>query len=441
MQATDIIAAKRDGLPLTTRQINHFITHYTRGDIPDYQASALLMAIYLNGMTRTEAFDLTMALANSGERIDLSDVTDFAVDKHSSGGVGDKTSLVVLPLVASMGVPVAKMSGRGLGFTGGTLDKLESIPGFNINRTPQQFKAQARSIGLALAGQTGDLAPADGKLYALRDVTATVASIPLIASSIMSKKIAGGAKGIVLDVKAGSGAFMKTVEEARDLAQIMVAIGEEGGTDLDVTAVVSDMNQPLGWAVGNALELREALDTLRGEGPPQFRDHCLLIALHMLKLAGRGQQWTDDPNTTQLLARQIDSGQALAKFREMVVAQGGDPAVIDDPARLDIAPVQHVIDAQRGGYVARFAADEVGIAAMRLGAGRPTKGAPIDHSVGLSVHINVGDKVTKGQPLVTVYARDNSDLTDAINALKSAITLSDDPVAPLPLFYDVIQQA
>ncbi len=441
MQATTIIAAKRDNKLLSTRQINWFVQHYTQGDIPDYQASALLMAIYLNGMTRSETFDLTMALANSGDRIDLSDITDFAVDKHSSGGVGDKTSLVVLPLVAAMSVPVAKMSGRGLGFTGGTLDKLESIPGFNINLTPTQFKAQAQQTGLVLAGQSGDLAPADGKLYALRDVTATVESIPLIASSIMSKKIAGGAKGIVLDVKTGAGAFMKTLDDARQLAQIMVAIGEDGGTELDVTAVISDMNQPLGQAVGNAIELREALDTLRGGGPPAFREHCILIARHMMMLAGRGQQWTEKEATSDALEAQLDNSAALTKFREMVVAQGGDPTVVDDPTQLEIAPVQHVLEAAADSYVARIGADEVGVAAMRLGAGRPTKDVAIDHSVGLTVHVNVGEKVTQGQPLVTIHAHADSRVTECINALEAAIDLSQDAVKPLPLFYDVIQEA
>ncbi|MEM6529299.1 MAG: thymidine phosphorylase [Chloroflexota bacterium] len=437
MRAVDIIAAKRDGQQLTEEQINQFIAAYTHGQLPDYQASAFLMAVYLKGMTREETLHLTMALVDSGDRIDLTAITDYAVDKHSSGGVGDKTTLVVLPLVAAMGVPVAKMSGRGLGFTGGTLDKMESIKGFNVRLTPQQFTEQAQHIGLVLAGQTGDLAPADGKLYALRDVTATVSSLPLIASSIMSKKIAGGARGIVLDVKTGSGAFMQTVDAASELAQIMVGIGKDSGRD--VVALISDMNQPLGNAVGNALELKEALTTLNGSGPVDFRAHCIEVAMHMVMLAGRGEKWTDPGEVRQQLADILESGRAFVKFRDMVLAQGGDMNMIDNADMLPHAPVEHVMRSDRTGYISKVAADVIGLAAMRLGAGRERKEDPVNHAVGLTVHVRVGDEVTTTTPLITIHAETMEQVTPCLKALKEAIDNSDTPVEPLPLFYDVIR--
>ncbi len=437
MRAVDIIAAKRDGLPLTKEQIDWFIANYTADNLPDYQAAAFLMTIYLRGMNREETVNLTMALVNSGDQLDLSDITDYAVDKHSSGGVGDKTSLVVLPLVAAMGVPVAKMSGRGLGFTGGTLDKMESIRGYNVHLTPEQFRKQAHRIGLVLAGQTGDLAPADGKLYALRDVTATVSSLPLIASSIMSKKIASGANGIVLDVKVGEGAFMRELDNARELARIMVGIGSDVGRD--VVAIVSDMNQPLGDAVGNALELEEALETLNGEGPGAFRAHCLEVAKQMIMLAGRGTKWNDADAVEAELADLLDSGRAFLKFRDMVLAQDGDVTMIDDPALLPQAPVTHVLKADRDGYISRLSADQIGIAAMQLGAGRETKEAPINHAVGLRMHVQVGDSVTNATPLITVYANTMEQVPGCLKALRPAIEYSDDPVEPLPLHYDVIR--
>jgi pyrimidine-nucleoside phosphorylase len=438
MRAVDIITAKRDGEPLSQAQINWFVENYNSGNLPDYQAAAFLMAVYLQGMTREETYNLTMALVKSGNRLDLSDITDYAVDKHSSGGVGDKTSLVVLPLVASMGVPVAKMSGRGLGFTGGTLDKMESIKGYNVNLTPQQFHDQAHKVGLVLAGQTDELAPADGKLYALRDVTGTVSSLPLIASSIMSKKIAGGASGIVLDVKTGEGAFMRDLNNARELARIMVGIGADAGRD--VTAVLSDMNQPLGCAVGNALELEEAIDTLKGGGPPEFRAHCLEIAKHMVMLAGRGKKWSDAKTVHQTLVRQLDGGGAFMKFRDMVLAQGGDVSMVDDPSKLPHAPVEHIVKADRDGYVSRLSADIIGTAAMRLGAGRERKGDPIDHAVGLKIHVRVGDRVTSATPLLTVYAQTVEQVSPRLKEIRPAIEYSDQPVEPLPLFYDVIHK-
>lgn len=437
MRAVDIIAAKRDGLPLTKGQIDWFIDRYTAGELPDYQAAAFLMAVYLKGMTREETTNLTMALVNSGDVIDLSAITDYAVDKHSSGGVGDKTSLVVLPLVAAIGVPVAKMSGRGLGFTGGTLDKMESIKGYNVNLTPEQFREQAQHIGLVLAGQTGDLAPADGLLYALRDVTATVDSLPLIASSIMSKKIAGGARGIVLDVKVGDGAFMQKLESALELARIMVEIGAD--SQREVVAVVSDMNQPLGSAVGNALELNEAIETLHGGGPADFRAHCLEIAKHMVMLAGQGQKWTDAEAVVAELTDLLDHGRAFIKFRDVVLAQGGDVNLIDDPEKLPHAPVTHILKSDREGYVSRLSAGVIGREAMHLGAGRAKKGDPVDHAVGLEVHVKVGDKVSTATPLITVHASNIEQMSYCVKSIRTGIEFSDEPVKPLPLFYGVIR--
>lgn len=437
MRAVDIIAAKRDGLPLTDEQIIWFVDQYSRGELPDYQAAALLMAITLKSMTHEETAYLTQALVNSGEQLHLDDITDYAVDKHSSGGVGDKTSLVVLPLVAAMGVPVAKMSGRGLGFTGGTLDKMESVRGFNVNLTRDQFRDQARHVGLVLSGQTSELAPADGKLYALRDVTATVSSIPLIASSIMSKKIASGAKGIVLDVKVGEGAFMRQLSDAMDLARTMVDIGTLSGRD--VIAVLSDMNQPLGLAVGNAIEVQEALETLNGAGPDDFRKHCLVIATHMVMLAGRGERWTDESAVYDELTEALDGGKALRKLRDMVLAQGGDVDMIDDPSLLPQAPVMHVLKSDREGYISRLSADKIGTAAMRLGAGREKKGDAVNHSVGLKMHVKVGDQVTNATPLITLYAMTMEEVPACLRELHDAIEYVDDPINPLPLHYGVVR--
>jgi pyrimidine-nucleoside phosphorylase len=436
MRAVDIIAKKRDGLELSTNEITYFIDAYTRGDLPDYQAAAFLMAVLLRGMSRRETVDLTLAMAHSGELLDLSDITDYAVDKHSSGGVGDKTSLVVLPLVASCGVPVAKMSGRGLGFSGGTLDKLESIKGYRVDLSAEEFRALAKKNGIVLAGQSLALAPADGKLYALRDVTATVPSLPLIASSIMSKKIAAGANGIVLDVKMGRGAFMATLEDARALAQTMVEIGTDAGRD--VVAIISDMNQPLGEAVGNALEVAEAIETLRGDGPEDLREHCLEIAGHMLRLAGREREWIDKGETHELLKRQLSNGAAVEKFKLLVEAQGGDVSVIDDTTKLPQARIQRDYRAVRSGYIAQVDALEVASAAFELGAGREKKGDAIDLAVGLKVHVKVGMHFSEGETLTTIYANDEAKLTACLPHLEKAFTYSQTPVEGLPLFYDVI---
>lgn len=439
MRPVDIIAKKRDGQALTDDEITQFVSGYTVGDIPDYQAAAFLMAVYLRGMSRSETVALTLAMARSGHMLDLSDITDYAVDKHSSGGVGDKTTLVVLPLVASMGVPVAKMSGRGLGFSGGTLDKLESIAGFNVNLRDADFKALARQEGIVLAGQTGELAPADGKLYALRDVTATVSSVPLIASSIMSKKLASGANGMVLDVKWGNGAFMETLDAARQLAETMVKIGVDAGRD--VVALLSDMNQPLGRAVGNALEVAEAIDALQDRGPIDLREHCLTVAAHMVRLAGRGHRWTDIDAVRQTLEERLEDGSAFAAFRRMVTAQGGDVAMVDDPARLPQAHLQGVLSAQEDGYVSKVSALDIARAANALGAGREKKGDPVDHAVGVIVDVNVGDQVKRGQELLTLHANSEDRLQEAQELVSAAIAIQSAAVEPLPLFYGVIGDA
>jgi pyrimidine-nucleoside phosphorylase len=436
MHAVDIIAKKRDGGTLTADEIKFFVEAYTRGDIPDYQAAAWLMAVYVRGMTREETLHLTLAMAASGDQLDLSDIVDYAVDKHSSGGVGDKTSLIVLPLVAAAGVPVAKMSGRALGHSGGTLDKLDSIAGFRSSLTVDEFRALARRHGLVLAGQSADLAPADGKLYALRDVTATVSCLPLIASSIMSKKLASGANGIVLDVKVGSGAFMKTLDEARGLAQTMVEIGVDAGRDM--IAALSDMSQPLGEAVGNALEVAEAIEVLKGGGAADLRQHCILIAAYMLQLAGRGQRWTDLDEAREEAIKALEDGRGLDKLRQMIDAQGGDAGVIDDPTRLPQAHIIETITAERSGYLARMDALEIAQAAFELGAGREKKTDPIDLAVGVRVYFSVGDYVKEGAPLATIYANDATRIAACQRHLQQAVVYSDTEVPQIPLFYDTL---
>lgn len=434
MNIIDIIAQKRDGNELSTEQINWFIKRYTTGNITDYQAAALLMAIYIRGMSRNEIIDLTQAMAASGDQLSLHDVADYIVDKHSSGGVGDKTTLVVLPLVAACGVRVGKMSGRGLGSSGGTLDKMESITGWSSGLSVQQFRAQLREIGIVLAGQSADFAPADGKLYALRDVTATVSSIPLIAASIMSKKLAAGADGIVLDVKVGSGAFMKTVDQARELAEIMVTLGKDAGRE--PVAILSNMNQPLGHAIGNALEVREAIATLRSnKSPADFWEHCLLTAAHMLHLAGKA----DTLDKCRDLARAArDNGKALKKFRAMVEAQGGDVSQVDHPERLPQAILEEPVYAPRSGFVAAIDTEAVGWAAVHLGAGRLTKNDRIDHAVGLMMPAKIGMQFAEGDTICTVFANDTEKLDKAHDAVLAAITWSDTPIAPLPHCYGVI---
>ena len=433
MRAVDIIIKKRDGEELTGEEIKFFIDGFTRGEIPDYQASAWAMAVLLRGMNERETTDLTMSMAHSGETLDLTGVVPVAVDKHSTGGVGDKTTLVVEPVVAACGLAVGKMSGRGLGFSGGTLDKMESIPGYRTNLSREEFIDQLRTEGLVLTGQSGDLAPADGKLYALRDVTGTVPSIPLIASSIMSKKIAAGAQAIVLDVKIGLGAFMENLEEGRKLARLMVAIGELSGRK--VVALLSDMNQPLGCAVGNALEVREALDTLRGSGPEDFREHCLVAAAHMLVV---GRKAANLESARTMAETTLESGRALASFRRLVEAQGGDARYVDEPDRLPVAPLIETVETPRAGYLLGINAREVGETSVELGAGRARKEDPIDHAVGIEIHRKVGEYVQAGEPLFTIHANDAAKLAAAKTRLMAAHQWSNEPVQPLPLFYDVI---
>ena len=430
MRAVDVIIKKREKGELTSDELKFFVDGFTTGEIPDYQVSAWAMAVLLNGMTPRETVDLTLAMAHSGEILDLSDVVDIAVDKHSSGGVGDKTTLVVLPVVAACGLPVGKMSGRGLGFSGGTLDKIESIPGFRVNLSTDEFKQQLKDIGIVLAGQSLDLAPADGKLYALRDVTGTVQSIPLIASSIMSKKIAAGAQAILLDVKVGLGAFMETLAEARALSGLMVDIGKLAGRQ--VVTLLSDMNQPLGQAVGNTLEVLEAIDTLKGAGPDDFREHCLHVSAHMLVLGRRASNLVAGRRMAELA---ISSGTALKKFRLLVVAQDGDVSFVDDTRIFPVAQFIEVVKANQSGYLAEVNARIIGEAAVTLGAGRAKKGDPVDHAVGFIIHRKVGDFVEKNQPLFTIHANDKAKQAEARETVMSAFKWSAQPVPSLPLFY------
>jgi pyrimidine-nucleoside phosphorylase len=433
MRAVDLIVKKRDGYELTREEIFFFVQGFSVGNIPDYQASAWAMAITLKGMTERETTDLTEAMIDSGDRLDLSGVVPFAVDKHSTGGVGDKTTLVVLPIVTANGVPVGKMSGKGLSFTGGTLDKMESFPGYRINLTRDQFLRQLKEIGIVLSGQTLDLAPADGQLYALRDVTGTVPSVPLIVASVMSKKIAAGAEGIVLDVKVGFGSFMQTVEEAVELAETMVNIGKRFGKS--AAALISDMNQPLGNAVGNVIEVKEAIQALKGGGPEDFVEHSLTVAAHMLMLAGR----TDDLEEAKALgAKTLKDGSGLDKFRTLVRAQGGDAKFVDDEEKFPTARFIETVLSWESGYIGEVHAREIGLSAMELGAGREKKGDPVDHSVGIIVHKNVGQLVEKGAPLFTIHANDESLLTNSIERVKNAFQISKSQVGELPLFYRTI---
>ena len=433
MRATDIIAKTRDGLALSPTEIRWFITEYTAGALPDYQAAALLMAIYLRGMTIAETVNLTMAIVESGATISLKELIPYAVDKHSTGGVGDKTTLALAPTVASLGLPVAKMSGRGLGFSGGTLDKLESIPGFRTDLSPAEFRAIVRDVGLVVAGQTANLAPADGKLYALRDVTATVGSLPLIASSVMSKKLASGADAILLDVKVGHGAFMKTLPEAEELAHIMVEIGRS--QDRRMAAILTDMNQPLGLAVGNALELREAIGTLRGDGPPDFRQLVTTLAGHMVHM---GNMAGSPDEGRQMAESALDDGSAYEKFRQFVAAQGGDLSCVDDTTRLPRAVYIETVAAPRSGYLKEINAMEVGLTSADLGAGRARKGDPVDHAVGIMLHAKVGQRISEGDPLFTIHANQADKVAPAGQRLLDACGWSDTPVEELPLIYRVI---
>lgn len=399
MRMVDIIDHKRQGGALTAEEIQFFIDGYTDGTIPDYQASALLMAIYFNDMTDDERALLTMTMMRSGDQLDLSMIDGIKVDKHSTGGVGDKTSIPLAPMIAALGIPIPMISGRGLGHTGGTLDKLEAIPNFNISLTEEAFKKQVAEIKLAIIGATGNIAPADKKIYALRDVTDTVDSIPLIAGSIMSKKIASGTDALVLDVKTGSGAFMKTEEDAKELAQALVNIGRSVG--IQCMAVISDMNQPLGNAIGNALEIEESIAILKGEGPADITELILTLGSQMVVLAGKASTLDE---ARQLLQGVIDDGRALEAFRQMIIYQGGDPAVIENPKLMPQAQYQIELPAKENGYVTEMTANEMGIASMLLGGGRQAKTDEIDYAVGLVLHKKIGDPVQKGESLLTIYS-------------------------------------
>jgi pyrimidine-nucleoside phosphorylase len=428
----DLIEKKRDGHVFSTAEINFIIQGYTEGTIPDYQMSALTMAIYFKGMTDQERADLTMAMVRSGDQIDLSQIEGIKVDKHSTGGVGDTTTLVLGPLVAAVGVPIAKMSGRGLGHTGGTLDKLESVTGFHVEIENEEFIELVNKNKIAVIGQSGNLTPADKKLYALRDVTATVDSIPLIASSIMSKKIAAGADAIVLDVKTGAGAFMKTLEDSRELARAMVRIGNHVGRR--TMAVISGMNQPLGFAIGNALEVKEAIDTLTGKGPDDLTELCLTLGSHMVYLAEKASSLKE---AREMLERAIQDGSALEKFKVFLRSQGGDASIIDDPAKLPQAKYIFDLEANEAGFVSEMVADEIGTAAMLLGAGRATKESMIDLAAGLVLRKKMGDKVEKGEPLVSIYSN-FEDVSEVKEKLLENIKISSEKVEPPTLVYEEV---
>ena len=410
MNIINIIDKKRLNKELTNEEINYFISEYTKGAIPDYQASALLMAICINGMNPREIVDFTMAMVHSGDMLDLSDISNNIVDKHSTGGVGDKVTLIVMPIIASLGIPVAKMSGRGLGITGGTIDKLESIPGYNVNLTLEQCKENVKQHGISIIAQTGDLAPADKKLYALRDVTATVQSIPLIASSIMSKKIAAGANHIVLDVTCGKGAFMKDISMARQLADMMIEIGKLANRD--TRCVITAMDQPLGYAIGNSLEVIEAINFLKGDMPEDLKEVILEIGSEMLKVCGIGD---DIENNKQLILDSINSGKAFEKFKELIIAQGGDKSFIEDTSKFEKAAYQLELKASQNGYIKEIDSYKIGEYCMNLGAGRKRKEDSINHKVGIILKKKIGDYIEEGENLAIVHTDDENINLDELN--------------------------
>lgn len=433
MRMSDLILKKRNGLALSSAEIQFIVNGYTQGEIPDYQMSAFLMAVYYQGMNTEEVAELTMAMVYSGDTIDLSAIRGAKVDKHSTGGVGDKISLIVAPLVAAVGVPVAKMSGRGLGHTGGTIDKLEAIEGFTVELTQEQFIENVNKCKMAIIGQTGSLTPADKKLYSLRDVTGTVDSIPLIASSIMSKKIASGADAIVLDVKTGSGAFMKTLEEAKALAQTMVNIGNS--LNRKTVAIISDMNQPLGYEIGNANEIKEAIDVLRGKPIQDLREVSLTIAAYMTVLGG---VYPTFQNAYTALEQLLDNGGALETFKTFVQAQGGNPEIVEAPEKLPQATYRYEVRSDAEGYVEHISAEPVGLAAMLLGAGRKTKDDRIDHAVGVTLKKKVGDSVQSGDVLAVVHSN-QEDVSSSVALLKEAIGISSAKVERMPMIYETIE--
>lgn len=434
MRILDLIINKRNGLAHQTPEIKWLINEFTQGQIPEYQIAAWLMAVYFRGMTESETAALTMAMAQSGEMLDLSAVPGIKVDKHSTGGVADTTTLVLGPLIAAAGVPVAKMSGRGLGFTGGTIDKLEAIPGFKATLSRHDFIEKVRSIGFAITAQSADIAPADGKLYSLRDVTGTVESIPLIASSVMSKKIAAGADKIVLDVKVGSGAFMKTWDDALKLAETMVSIGRI--VNRETVAIITGMEEPLGLAVGNSLEVQEAIDILKGKGAPELKHLCLTIGAHMLILA---KKVSDITNGYQMLNELLNRGVALKKFAEFVAAQGGDPAIIDNHALLPQAKYQLELTLGSTGYLNRIETARVGYAAALLGAGRMYKNQPLDLSAGIILHSRVGEYIDSNQPVATLHYNDGQKITEVLEYLKPAFALCVQKPVKTPLILGVVR--
>lgn len=433
MRMYDIILKKRSNLPLTDEELRFLISGYVNGDIPDYQVSALLMTIVFNGMNARELGTLTMAMAQSGNMVDLSNIDGITVDKHSTGGVGDKTTLIIGPLVAACGGKVAKMSGRGLGHTGGTIDKMESIPNLKVSLDQEAFINQVNTIGLAVIGQSEGLAPADKKLYALRDVTGTVDSIPLIASSVMSKKLASGAQAILLDVKVGSGAFMKTIDDARALAKAMVDIGTENGRS--VKAVLTDMDRPLGHAIGNALEIREVINTLKGHGPEDLTHECLIMAAHMLVLS----QICDYETALSRVQQALNSGAALERLRMMIDAQGGDSRVLDDESILAIGKFTYDVTAPQDGYITHMNTEQCGIASVMLGAGRTVKDGPIDYSAGIIMHKKTGDTVRVGESIATLYASDESLLVNAAKTYLEAITFGKTAPVVVDTILDMVE--
>lgn len=433
MRMYDLILKKKQGGELSTDEIRYMIEGFTEGSIPDYQMSAMTMAICFRGMTPRETVDLTLAMRDSGDVLDLSGIKGVKVDKHSTGGVGDKTSLALTPIIAALGVPVAKMSGRGLGHTGGTIDKLECFDGFTTALSEEQFAGNVNTIGIAIAGQTANLAPADKKLYALRDVTATVDQMSLIASSIMSKKLASGSDAIVLDVKTGNGAFMKKLEDSRALAKEMVSIGTMAGKK--TVAVITDMDQPLGRAVGNSLEVREAIDTLRGEGPADFKEVVFALGSQMFMLAGRA---ADEKEARTLMEGVIEDGSALDKFAQFVRAQGGDAAPVYDTSLLPVAGKTLEVTAKESGYVHRILAEDIGIACMTLGGGRETKESAIDLSVGIILEKKNGDAVSDGEVLATIYGNDDAKMQAAYEKIAHAYEIAKEPAAFVPVVREYI---
>lgn len=433
MRMYDLILKKKQGGELSTDEIRYMIEGFTEGSIPDYQMSAMTMAICFRGMTPRETVDLTLAMRDSGDVLDLSGIKGIKVDKHSTGGVGDKTSLALTPIIAALGVPVAKMSGRGLGHTGGTIDKLECFDGFTTALSEEQFAGNVNTIGIAIAGQTANLAPADKKLYALRDVTATVDQMSLIASSIMSKKLASGSDAIVLDVKTGNGAFMKKLEDSRALAKEMVSIGTMAGKK--TVAVITDMDQPLGRAVGNSLEVREAIDTLRGEGPADFKEVVFALGSQMLMLAGRA---ADEKEARALMEGVIEDGSALDKFAQFVRAQGGDAAPVYDTSLLPVAGKTLAVTAKESGYVHRILAEDIGIACMTLGGGRETKESAIDLSVGIILEKKNGNAVSAGEVLATIYGNDDAKMQAAYEKIAHAYEIAKEPAAFVPVVREYI---